>query len=423
MLLINIFLLAIIALGLPIFIGILAFAMLGFYTSEIDLSVISIELYRLAETPLLIALPLFTFAGYCLSASNTAKRFVNISNAIVGDNKVILPVVILIISAVFTAFTGASGVTIVALGAILLPALKLSGYPDKFSLGIVTISGSLGLLLPPSIPLILYGVVLQQMETVETFAITDIFLAGILPCLLMIMALGFWCYWTNRKVELKKQQQQIKLSRALYDAIWELPLPILVIIGIYGGYFVISEVAALTAFYVLAVEFLIYREISAKKLLKISLEAIVASGGILIILGAAMTLSNYMIDQEVPSNIFNWMQAHVQSKWVFLILLNIFLLILGAFLDIFSSILLIVPLVLPTAIGFGINPIHLGIIFLTNMQIGYMTPPVGMNLFISCYRFNKSIIEVTKSVIPFLLVLLGVLLIITYVPAISLIWF
>ena len=408
-------------LGVPLFCIIIAAAMMGFYFEGIDLSVMAIELYRIADTPILLALPLFTFAGYILSESNTSRRLVKLTQAFFGWMPGGLAIVAFIVCALFTAFTGASGVTIVAMGALLYPALKEAGYKDKFSLGLVTTSGSLGLLLPPSLPLILYGVIAQQMSAREDISIEKLFIAGILPAILMIILLSSWSIWTNRKNQIPLIPFSLKKAlSAVREAIWEIPLPIFVFTGIYSGFFAVSEAAAVTAMYVLIIEVFIYKEIKLSKLASIIKESMVMVGGILLILGVSLSFTNYLIDTEVPMKLFELCQTFVTSKLLFLILLNIFLLILGAMLDIFSAIIIMVPLLLPVALEYGIDPIHLGIIFLANMQIGYFTPPVGMNLFIAGYRFNKPIIEIYKATIPFMLVLLLAVLIITYWPWLSL---
>lgn len=409
-------------LGAPLFCIIIAAAMMGFYIEGIDLSVVAIELYRIADTPILLALPLFTFAGYILGESNSSKRLVKLTQAFFGWMPGGLAIVAFIVCALFTAFTGASGVTIVAMGALLYPALKETGYKDKFSLGLVTTSGSLGLLLPPSLPLILYGVIAQQMSSGQEISIEKLFIAGILPAILMIILLSFWSIWANRNNQIPLIPFRLKTAlSAAREAIWEIPLPFFVFTGIYSGFFAVSEAAAVTAMYVLIVEVFIYKEIKLAKLASIIRESMVMVGGILLILGVSLAFTNYLIDTEVPMKLFILCQTFVSSKLLFLILLNIFLLILGAILDIFSAIIIMVPLLLPVALEYGIDPIHLGIIFLANMQIGYFTPPVGMNLFIAGYRFKKPIIEIYKATIPFMLVLLLAVLIITYWPWLSLV--
>jgi C4-dicarboxylate transporter DctM subunit len=407
--------------GTPLFAVILAVAMLGFHYQGVDLSVIAIEMYRIADTPVLLALPLFTFAGYVLAESRTSHRLVRLTTAFIGWMPGGLAIVAFIACAFFTAFTGASGVTIVALGALLYPALTQAGYRDKFSIGLVTSSGSLGLLLPPSLPLILYGIIAQQMDIGKSVAINDLFLAGIFPALLMVLMLSFWSLWENRRNPIPCEPFSLKAAvSALRESIWEIPLPFFVLGGIYGGYFAISEAAAVTAMYVVIVEIFVYKEIKISQLPSIMRESMIMVGAILLILGVALASTNFLIDADIPMRLFHLIQAHVTNKIVFLILLNILLLILGAILDIFSALVIMIPIILPVAVNYGINPVHLGIIFLANMQIGYFTPPVGMNLFIASFRFDKSITELYQATLPFMAVLLAALMIITYWPELSL---
>jgi len=406
--------------GAPIFVVILAAAMAGFAATDVPLEVIAIEIYRIADTPLLVALPLFTLTGYILAESDTSKRLVNVSQALIGWAPGSLSIVGFITCALFTAFTGASGVTIVAMGALLYPALQQVGYSQRFSLGLITSSGSLGLLLAPSLPLILYGIIAQQMGVGEPFTITDLFIAGAFPAFLMITLLSAYSLWSNRHQNIQRQDFDIgRLKVALWEAKWEIPLPFIVLFGIYGGFFAVSETAAVAALYVIVAEMFIYREIPFRQVPALLQKSMMMVGGIILILAVSLALTNFMIDAQVPDRLFAMIQEHVSSKLGFLILLNIFLLVLGAFLDIFSAIVIIVPLILPIAISYGVHPVHLGIIFLANMQIGYFTPPVGMNLFIASYRFKKPVTELYKACIPFMLVLLFALLLITYVPALS----
>jgi C4-dicarboxylate transporter DctM subunit len=407
----------------PLFAVILASSLWGFSHAGIDLSVVAIEIYRIAEMPVLLAIPLFTFAGYMLSESHAPVRLVHLTHALIGWMPGGLAIVSLAACASFTAFTGASGVTIIALGALLYPALRQTGYPDRFNLGIITTSGSLGLLFAPSLPLILYAIVAQQTNLVGSLTINDLFIAGVGPGVLMLVLLSGWSIWINRGTRIPLEQFSWKdVWAAVRESIWEIPLPVVVLGGIYSGFFAVSEAAAITALYVLVVEVFILREVSFKELPNIIRHSMVLVGGILIILGASLTSANYMIDIGVPTILFDFIKSHVSTKLSFLILLNLFLLGLGAFLDIFSSLVLVVPLILPVALGYGIHPAHLGIIFLANMQIGYLTPPVGLNLFIASYRFEKPIIEIYRSTLPFFLILLAAVLIITYCPELTL-WF
>ena len=405
----------------PLFAIIVAAAMLGFYSEDIHLSVISIEIYRLAEMPILLAIPLFTFAGYLLGESQASTRLVNLSNHLLGWLPGGLAIVAIFTCAMFTAFTGASGVTIIALGALLYPALKQAGYSENFNLGLLTSSGSLGLLFAPSLPLILFGVVAQQMALDQPIGIDQLFLAGIFPGLLMLVMLSIYSMYQPRNTSGKKGFDATKALAALNAAKWEIPLPIIVLGGIYGGYIAVSEAAAVTALYVLVVEVLVMREITFRQLPNIMRESMVLVGGIMIIIGASLASTNYMIDADIPTRLFELIQQYIDDKLTFLILLNLFLLALGMILDIFSAIVIIVPIILPIAIGYGVHPVHLGIIFLANMQLGYFTPPVGMNLFIASYRFEKPIMTLYRATIPFFFILLIAVLIITYWPTLSLV--
>jgi tripartite ATP-independent transporter DctM subunit len=419
MILAGILLIVLALLGTPLFVIIAATALLGFYRAGIDLAAVPIEFYRLAEMPILLAIPLFTFAGYLLSETGAPSRLVRVTHALLGWMHGGLAIVALLVCALFTAFTGASGVTIVAMGALLYPALKQAGYHDKFSLGLVTTSGSLGLLFAPSLPLILYGVIVAQLGIGPVVTVDDLFLAGVFPGLLMLVLLSGYSMWQSRGAPLHAFSRAEALA-ALREVAWELPLPFVVLGGIYGGYFAISEAAAITVIYVLVVEVLILREVRFRALPRIMRESMVLVGGILVILGVSLASTNYLIDAEIPAQLFAAVSAHITNKLTFLLLLNVFLLVLGTMLDIFSALVIMVPLLLPLALGYGIDPLHLGIIFLANMQIGYFTPPVGMNLFIASYRFKKPIMELYLATLPFFALLLIAVLIITYWPALSL---
>jgi tripartite ATP-independent transporter DctM subunit len=407
-------------LGAPLFSIIGASAIWGFYTEEIDLQVIAVEFYRLAEMPILLAIPLFTFAGYVLGESQAPARMVRMADALLGWMPGGLAIVALIACALFTAFTGASGVTIVALGALLFPALAQAGYPERFNLGLITTSGSLGLLFAPSLPLILYGVVAQQSALEHPVSIDDLFLAGILPGLFMVVLLSLWSMWKQPRGQLTIRFDSQKVMASFRESMWEIPLPFLILGGIYGGYFAVSEAAAVTAVYVMIVEIFIKREIPLQNVPRIARESMVLVGAIILILGVSLASTNYLIDTEVPTRLFDTIRNHIDNKWTFLILLNLFLLVLGMMLDIFSALIIIVPIILPIAVGYGIHPVHLGIIFLANMQLGYFTPPVGMNLFIASYRFNRPVMDIYRATLPFFFILLLAVLIITYWPDLSL---
>ncbi len=402
-------------LGTPLFVVISALALLSFYAVEIDLSVVIIEMSRLSDTPLLLSLPLFIFAGTMLAESGTPQRLLRLSQVLLGWMPGGLAVVSLMVCAVFTAFTGASGVTIFAIGGLLYPALIKDNYSERFSLGLITSSGSLGLLFPPSLPLILYGVI-------SGTRIDQLFLAGILPGILMLILLVAYSMIKGPGPKLKAAEKLTykDILAGLNEAAWEIPLPFIVLGGIYGGFFVAGEAAAITALYVLIVEVLIYRDIPITKLPKIMVQSMVLFGGILVVLAASMATTNFLVDQEVPMRLFELIQEYISSKYTFLLLLNIFLLIVGSMLDIFSALVLVVPIIIPIAEAYDVDLIHLGIIFLTNLQIGYCTPPVGLNLFLASYRFEKPVVELYRATLPFLALLMVTLIIITYFPLLSL---
>ena len=404
-------------LGTPLFVIILAAAAWGFWVLEIDLMVLPIELLRLTENPLLMALPMFAFAGYVLSDSRTASRLVRVSRAALGWLPGGMILIALLASAFFTMLTGGSGVTIVAIGALLLQALTQAGYTERFSLGLITTSGSLGLLLPPAIPLIIYGIVAQQMN-VPGVEIQSLFLAGVIPMVIMVLALWFLGLWHQRHFPVPLIPFDLpELGSALWEAKWELGIPVIVLGGLFSGWLVISDIAAVTALYVLLVEVAINREIPLRRLPAIAAESMKTVGGILLILGVALAFTNLMVDLQVPSMVFDWIHEHIESRWAFLLSLNIGLLLLGAVLDIFAALIIVVPLILPVAMMYGIDPVHLGIIFVANMQIGYFTPPVGMNLFIASYRFKRPITELYTASLPMMAVLMAVVLLVTYWPS------
>ena len=403
-------------MGTPLFSVIAASAMFGYASQEIDLMAIVIEIIGISDMPFLSAIPLFTLSGYLLSESNAPKRLVALTDVFLGWMPSGLAIVSILACALFTAFTGASGVTIIALGAILYPALKEDGYSDKFNLGLITTSGSLGLLFAPSLPLILYGVIAEV-------SIDNLFKAGILPGLMMIILLSFYSFSVNAKNS--KSGRSFNLKKALItlkECAWEIPLPFLVLGGIYSGFFAISEAAALTALYVFIVEVVILKEIKFIDLPSLMRESMIMVGGILIVLAVSLASTNYMIDSGLPQKIFGLVSEVVDDQITFIILLLLFLIILGAILDIFSAIVLVVPILLPIAEMYEINQIHLGIIFLSTMQLGYLTPPVGINLFIASYRFDRSIIDVYSSTIPFFLILLISVILIAFLPSLSIVF-
>lgn len=405
--------------GAPLFIVISAAALLCFHSMGVDLAIVIVEMYRLAANPMLIALLLFALAGYVLAESQASKRLVRLATACLGMLPGGLAIVALLTCAFFTALTGASGVTIVALGGLLFPALLSEHYPESFSLGLLTTCGSLGLLFPPSLPLIIYGVVADV-------NVTDLFLAGLLPGGVMIALLSIYSVLQGRQIPRRAASptsgpRRREALEAVRESLWEILLPVVILGGIFSGVLVVSEAATVAVFYVLVVEVLVHREVKVKSLPSIIMKTVIMVGGIIVILGASLAFNSYLIDQQVPNQLFKIIQTHVESKYTFLILLNLFLLIVGCVLDIFSALVIVVPLIVPIAQNYGINLVHLGIIFLTNLQIGYITPPIGMSLFIASLRFERPILTLYRASFPFLLILLVSLALIAFLPALSLV--
>jgi C4-dicarboxylate transporter DctM subunit len=415
MILAAILLIVLVAMGLPLFVGTMGAAMLGLYGNGVDLTAIPIEIVRLGNAPVLLAIPLFTLAGYLLAKGKTAERLVTFSRSLLGWMPGGLGVVALISSAFFTAITGATGVTIIALGGLLLPALLSEHYDEDFSLGLVTVSGSLGLHFPPSLPIILYGFISGQ-------SIERLFMAGLLPGLLMVAAPCAFSIFMGRKWRLESPRfSGSEVFSALRGAAWELPIPFLIVVGIYTGFCTATEAASLTVVYVLVIKTAIFREIHLyRDLPGIMVESMKMVGGIMIILGAALGFTNYLVDALIPMKILSFLEGLVQSRLGFLIMLNLFLILVGCMMDIFSAILIVVPLILPLGARFGVDPLHLGVIFLANLAIGYNTPPIGLNLFIASGRFEKPVVQLYRATLPFLLLLILTLLVITYWPALSL---
>lgn len=400
--------------GLPLFLLFGAIALFLFWNAGIDSTAVAIEMTRLSSSPLLVAIPLFTFAGTLFAEGGAPRRLVNVSRAFLGWIPGGLSYVVLATCALFTAFTGASGVTIVAVGGLLFPALLQAGYPERFSLGLVTTTGSLGLLFPPSLPLLVYAYVAQV-------PLDDLFLAGLVPGMLLIFMLGMYSGRVSKAANIGTQPFRLSTAiAAMKEAIWEIPLPFVVLAGIYSGKITVTEAASITALYALVAEVLIYRDVPWRRIPEITQQSIILVSGILLIVATAFGFTNYLIDAEIPMRLLDWMQGTFQSKWTFLLALNVFLLIVGCLMDIFSALIVVVPLILPIAQAYDVNLVHLGIIFLTNLEIGYATPPVGLNLFISSLRFNRSILELTRACLPFLGILLLALAAITYIPGLSL---
>jgi len=416
----NIFMwIAILVLGLslyvgaPIFIGLGGVAILFFWRDFTPLSAISAETYRIVVSPTLPTIPLFTFAGYLLAESNASTRLVNLFRSTFGWIPGGTPIILVLLCGFFTALTGGSGVTILALGGLFMPILIKEGYSRSFSLGLITVAGSLGLLFPPSLPLIIYGVT-------AGVSIKAILLAGIVPGLIRLSMIGGWAIWQGKVQLVKKTSLSLKeVKSSIWDAKWEAIIPLFILFGIFGGYATLVETAAMTAIYIFIIEVLIHKDIKWSNLYKITLDCASLIRGVLIILGVAMGLTSYLVDAQVPLHLLEWVKSTISSKLVFLLMLNIFLLAVGCMMDIFSAIIIVVPLITPLGLYFGIDPVHLAIIFIANLELGFLTPPVGMNLFLSAYRFEEDMPTIYKSTLPFFIVMLISVLVITYIPILS----
>ena len=399
--------------GAPIFIGLGGLALLFFWRDWTPISAISAETYRIVVSPTLPTIPLFTLAGYMLAESKASERLVLLFRALFGWIPGGTPVVLVLLCGFFTALTGGSGVTILALGGLLMPVLIKEGYSKKFSLGLITVAGSLGLLFPPSLPLIIYGVT-------AGISIKSVFLAGIVPGLIRVGMIGSWAVWQGKVQSVSKHNFNLtKIISALKNAKWEAMIPFFVLFGIFGGYTTLVETASLISVYIFIIEFVIYKDLKFNDLRKIILDCSTLIGGVLIILGVAMGLTSYLVDAQIPLHLLEWVKSSISSKFVFLLMLNIFLLAVGCLMDIFSAIIIVVPLITPLGAYFGIDPIHLAIIFIANLELGFLTPPVGMNLFLSSYRFEEPMSNIYKSTLPFFVVMLLSVIAITYIPILS----
>ncbi len=404
-------------LGLSLFVALGAGALLASWLAHLDFATLVVELNRLASSPNLSAIPLFTFAGVILAAGGAPQRLIQLFNALFGWLPGGLALVVVTSCAFFTAFSGASGVTILALGGLLYPLLTQAGYSQRFSLGLLTSSGSIGLLFPPSLAILLYAIVAQV-------NVDQLFKAGIVPGLLL---LTFFAAYGLRQGGLSITAGAPFSAKALVYAlrlgVWDVLLPVGITVGIFGGWVTVSESATCAAAYVLLLESVIHRNLDLRRqFIPLARDSAVLVGSILIILAMAMGLTNLLIDAQLPMKMLALLEETVHSQLSFLLLLNVLLLLVGAMMDIFSATVVVVPLILPLALRYGVDPLHLGIIFLANLEIGYITPPVGINLFLASQRFQKSVLEVFRSALPFLSLMLLWLILVTYVPLLSLWW-
>lgn len=397
-------------LGAPIF-AILGGAAAWLYlVDDVTPAAILVETYALSVSPTLPALPLFTLAGLVLAEGRSSERLLRVFRACFGWMPGGTAVVCAVLCSFFTVFTGGSGVTILALGGLLLPALLRDGYRERFSLGLLTASGSLGLLLPPALPLILYAVVAQV-------PVEDLFLGGLLPGFLMTSLIAAWGIREGlRGATLRVPFVAGEAAHALWAAKWELLLPVVVMTALFSGWATTVESAAVAALYALVVQGLVHRDLGPRELFRVLTECNVLKGSVLLILCVAVGLTGWLVNAQVPAQLLDWTRSHVASREVFLIGLNLFLLVVGSVMDIFAATVVVVPLIVPIALSYGVDPVHLGIIFIANLELGYLMPPMGLNLLLASQRFDRPLVEVARAALPMLAILaLGVLLV-TYVP-------
>ena len=401
--------------GTPIFIGLGGLAVLFFWHDYTPITAISAETYRIVVSPTLPTIPLFTLAGYILAESKSSERIFHLFRAAFGWIPGGTPIVIVFLCGFFTALTGGSGVAILALGGLLFPLLKKEGYSELFSLGLITLAGSLGLLFPPSLPLIIYGVTARV-------SIKDLFIGGLIPGIIIALVIAAYSIFQGYTQHVERQSFSLqKIIKELKNSYWEVIIPVLILFGVFGGYTTLVETSATLVIYVLLVEVYVYKDLKLNDMPRIILDCATLIGGVLIILGVAMGFTSYLVDAQIPMLLMDWVEQNISSKYVFLLLLNILLLVVGCLMDIFSAIIIIVPLITPLISLFpDIHPVHLAVIFIANLELGYLTPPVGMNLFLSAYRFEKDMPTVYKATLPFFLLSVLIVLAITYIPIISL---
>ena len=403
------------ALGMPIYAAIGGAALLLFWAEGTPISAVPGEAYRMSTSPMLPAIPLFTLAGYLLSEGGSSQRLLRLFSALVGWMPGGLAIVVAGVLAFFTPLTGASGVTILAMGGLLLPMLVKARYSERNGLGLVTVSGSIGVLFPPSLPVILYAYYAE-------LQLSDLFIAGVVPGVVLVAVVAVWAAWTGtREGAVRSEFSGRELARALWGARFEIFLPIVILAGIFGGFATLVEASALTVLYAFVIECIVFRELHWRRdVVRVVIESATMIGGFMIILSVALGLTNYLIIAQIPMHVLAWVQEFIESPYMFLLMLNLLLIIVGALMDIYSAIIVLVPLIAPMAGAYGIHPVHLGIVFLANMQLGYLMPPMGENLFLSAYRFDKPLAEVYRCVLPYVGIILLAVLAITYIPALTL---
>ena len=405
-------------LGAPIFTALGGAALMLFWGHELPMAAVPLKHYSLTTNDMLPSIPIFTLAGYFLAESGASKRLVRLFQALVGQFRGGPAVVTALVCAFFTSFTGASGVTILALGGVLMPVLLAAQYSERNALGLVTGAGSLGMLFPPCLPLILYAIVANHSAHAD-LTIKQMFLGGIGPGILLVILTASWGIWKQGDGAARPQFQWTEAKAAVWDAKWELLIPVVALVSLAMVPTTV-EAAAVTATYALIVATVIHRDLRPlRDLPRVMTECGLLVGGVLLILGVALGFTHYLVDAQIPDQVVEWATRTVTSKWLFLLGLNVVLLIVGGLVEIYAAIIVVVPLLVPLGTAFGLDPIHLGIIFLANMELGFLAPPVGLNLLLASYRFDKSVAEVTRAALPMLAVLFIGVLLITYVPPLT----
>jgi len=408
-------------LGAPVFVAMGGLALVLFFSDGTPVAAVSAEVYRLIASPTLPAIPLLTAAGYVLAESGASSRLVRFFRALFGGMPGGMAVMVAAVCALFTTFTGGSGVTIIALGGLVYPMLREDGYPEAFSLGLVTAAGSLGLLFPPSLPVVLYSVVASSSQKLSVPA-ESLYLAGLVPGLLLVVLVALYGIRVGRRSATREAApfSWREVVRSCWAAKWELLLPVFVIVLFASGVASMVETAAAACAYAVIVECLVSGDIPLRRLPGVLLRASALMGAVLLLLSVAMGLTGYLVEAQIPDLVLSWVKLHIHSQIVFLLALNGLLLVLGSVLEIYSAIIILAPLIAPIGVAFGVDPIHLGVIFLANLELGFLFPPVGLNLFLSSSRFGQPLPRLYRHVLPFLAILgLGVLLI-TYLPSMSL---
>lgn len=403
------------ALGLPIYAALGGAALLFGWADGAPLSSVPGESYRLSTSPLLPAIPLFTLGGYILSTGSASQRLLRLFSALVGWVPGGLAIVVVLLLAFFTPLTGASGITIVAMGGLLLPMLVKGGYTNRNAIGIITVSGSIGIFIPPSLPVILYAFYADV-------ALEELFIAGAIPGLALMAGVAGWGAvrgWLSGAGRTPFSAGELRA--ALWEARWEIAMPIVLLGAMFAGLATLVETAALMVAYTLFIGRVVHRELTfARDLPGIVVQSATLVGGFMIILGVALALTNYLTLTQVPTRLLAWVQTFISSPYAFLLALNLFLIVVGALMDIYSAIIVVVPLLVPMIAAYGLNPLHVGVVFLANMQLGYLMPPMGENLFLSAYRFDATLPSIYRAALPYVAILLAVVLVITYWPALTL---